>query len=254
VTIHEELAGAWRQRGLNVLAIEPLSGKRSAPNPTAITLRLTASKTITYLLFAWNITHEGKGRAGNNLRIQATSFGKENSPVQVDQSVLCVGWSAEHSVYVGFDPWVKRNPGGSSSVHIRRELVEAAQRDGLVYGGYTWDPRIAFTAAHSEALVPWAGGLWQQRTLSVKAVRADFIGPDNLVIQVDPWSSNGAWGVRVGDRLGVFDGQGEHPDPYLWRVEAIGEDPIALDSGNNRFFYVFTAEKSAKVTGELEQP
>jgi hypothetical protein len=254
MTIHEDLAGAWRQRGLNVVSVEPVSGKRSAPNPTAITLQMTATKTITYQLFAWNVTHEGKGRTGNNLRIQATSFGKDNSPRQVDQSVLCVGWSGDHGVYVGFDPWVKRNPGGSSSVHIRRELVEEAQQAGLVYGGYAWDPRIAFTVDNAEALIPWASNLWNQRTLSVKAVRADFITPDRLVIEVDPWSSSGAWGVRVGDRLGVFDAQGNHADAYLWRVETISEEAIPLDSGNNRFHYVFTADKSAKVTGQLEQP
>lgn len=254
MTIHEDLADAWRLRGLNVVSVEPVSGKRNAPNPTAIVLQPTATKTVAYQLFAWNITHEGKGRTGDNLRIQATSFGKENSPVQVDQSVLCVGWSGDHGVYVGFDPWVKRNPGGSSSVHIRRELVEEAHQAGLVYGGYGWDPRIAFTPANAEALIPWAADLWKQRTLSVKAVRADFITPDRLLIEVDPWSSNGAWGVRVGDRLGVFDAHGNNADAYLWRVETISEEAIELDSGNNRFHYVFTAEKSAKVTGQLEQP
>jgi hypothetical protein len=254
MTIHEDLADAWRQRGLNVVNVEPVSGKRSAPNPTTIVLQLSVSKTIAYRLFAWHITHEGKGRTGNNLRIQATSFGKENSPVQVDQSVLCVGWSGDHGVYVGFDPWVKRNPGGSSSVHIRRELVEEAQQAGLVYGGHSWDPRLAFTPAHAEALLPWAGDLWKQRTLSVKALSADLVSPDHLVIKVDPWSSTGAWGVRVGDRLGVFDAHGKNADAYLWRVDSIAEEPIQLESGINRFHYLFAAEKSAKVTGPLEQP
>lgn len=254
MTIHEDLANAWRQRGLNVVSVQPVSGRRSAPNPTAIRLQTAGTKTITYQLFAWRITHEGKGRAGNNLRIQATSFGKENSPVQVDETVLCVGWNSGHGVYVGFDPWVKRNPGGSSSVHIRREMVEAAQRAGLVIGGDNWDPRIAFTAAHAEALIPWARGLWKHSTLSVKAVAVERISADRRVIRVDPRSSKSAWSVRVGDRLAVFDANGNNPDAYLWRVEAINEEAVHLESGTNRFHYIFNADKSAKATGQLEQP
>lgn len=254
MTIHEQLAAAWRRGGINVVSTAPVSGSNRAPNPTAVAVQVAAGKTVTHKVFAWNITHEGKGRSGDNLRVQATSFGKANSPVQVDSSVLGVGWSAEHGVFVGFDPWVKRNPGSSSSVHIKRKLVEDAASAGIVRGGHTWDPRLGFTPDHAVEMFKWAADLWKQRTISVKALRVEAVDADRVRVISDPWSSTSAWGVRVGDRLAVFNPSGADPNPYLWRVEAIGEVPIVLPSGINRFHYVFTAKKSAKVTGTLEKP
>ena len=157
-------------------------------------------KTLSYTVFAWRITHEGKGRIGKNLRIQATSFGKGNSPVQVDQFVLGIGWSNDHSVFVAFDPWVKRNPGSSSSVHIKRALVEQAATDGVASGGFTWDPRFAFTHSHAAEHLAWARRLWTRppyRTLSVKALSLEVFDPDTLTVEVDPWSSLAGWGVAT---------------------------------------------------------
>ena len=254
MTIHEELAEAWSQRGLNVLSVAPTSGKRSAPNPTEVTVRVGPRRTATYRVFGWNITHEGKGRTGDNLRVQATSFGASNTPVQVDQSVVCVGWSQEYGVFVGFDAWVKRQPGTSSSVHIRRDLLEEANQQGVARGGYTWDPRLGFTPANADQHLPWVAQLWRRKTIPVRAERVIALDADKVIIEVDPWRSQGGYGVRTDDRVAVFDREGGSPDPYLWRVVDISTTEVQLPSGRNRFHYRFTAEKSAKVTGELEQP
>lgn len=101
MTIHEDLAAHLSDFGLNVMGCVPLSNRRSAPNPSELSIRWNARRHTTYRLFAWNITHEGRGRKNDNLRVQATSFGNTNSPIEVDPTVLCVGWSEPHAVYVG---------------------------------------------------------------------------------------------------------------------------------------------------------
>jgi len=254
MTIHEELASAWEQCGLNVISVTPSSGRRSAPNPTEVTVRLGARRTAAYKVFAWNITHEGKGRTGDNLRVQATSFGASNTPVQVDPSVVCVGWSEDYGVYVGFDAWVKRQPGTSSSVHIRRDLLEEASDRGVAHGGHSWDPRLGFKPDNAERHLPWVADLWKRKTIPVRADLVTSIDADKVVIEVDPWRSQSGYGVRPDDRVAIFDSGGENPDPYLWRVVEIRTEEVVLPSGRNRFHYRFTATKSARVTGDLEHP
>lgn len=253
MTIHEDLAAALSAGGVTVTGVEPESGRRNAPNPTRISIRIGPRRQVQYRLFAWNITHEGKTRVGNNLRVQATSFGKRNSPVTIDEWILGIGWSGAHGVYVGFDPWIKRNPGDSSSVHIKRDLVEAAATNGWVEGGEDWDPRVGFTPANAAQFLGWAQGLWTRKTLSVIRHSGEMIDADHVVLRVDPVRSNRAYGARVGDRLAVFDTEGR-PGDYLWRVQGIGTVEVPLPSGRNRFHYRFTCEKSARVRGPLEAP
>src|SRR4051794_35895399 len=212
MTIHEELADAWLQRGLKVLSVTPTSGTRSAPNPTEVTIRVGPRRTATYKVFGWNITHEGKGRTGDNLRVQATSFGASNTPVQVDQSVVCVGWSDEYGVFVGFDAWVKRQPGTSSSVHIRRDLLQEAKDDGIARGGHSWDPRLGFTPANADQHLPWVANLWRRKTIPVRADLVIPVDADKIIIEVDPWGSQGGYGVRTNDRVAVYDRDGQSPD------------------------------------------
>ena len=63
MTIHEDLAAALSAAGVGVVEVVPESGHRGAPNPTRISVRAGPRRLVHYHLFAWNITHEGKGRA-----------------------------------------------------------------------------------------------------------------------------------------------------------------------------------------------
>lgn len=254
MTIHEDLAAHLSDFGLNVMGCVPLSNRRSASNPSELSIRWNARRHTTYRLFAWNITHEGRGRKNDNLRVQATSFGNTNSPIEVDPTVLCVGWSEPHAVYVGFDPWIKRFPGGSSSVHIRRDLVDRASKSGLEYGGDAWDPRIAFTGPNAASLLDWASGLWNSKTVSLKCLDTETISADRVRLRVDPKGSPRSHGVRVDDRVAAFDARGVNPDPYLWRVQAIERIPVAAPGGGNRFHFLFVCERSARVRNALEAP
>lgn len=248
-TIHERLAEDWITAGIAVIDTAPSSGRRNAPNPTQVSILTGPGRQVPYLVFAWNITHEGRGRPGDNLRVQATSFGKGNSRFPVDRSVLSIGWSDQYGVYVGFDPWVKRNPGSSSSVHIKRALLEAAASKGEAYGGHAWDPRVALRPEHAANLLPWSARLWNPKTVCIEPLNTTPIGADYLQITVDPWSSEAAWGVRPRDRLTVVDSNRDICSPYLWRVEHIGEIPVQRQSNLNRFYYSFRGTKSARVLG-----
>jgi hypothetical protein len=255
MTIHEDLASAWSTRGLHVVACDALSGNSHRPNPTLVTLAAGNGQTSSFYLFAWRTTHEGKGRKNDNLRIQGTNFGNTNSPYTINRSTVAIGYSEPHNVFFGFDAWIKRQPGKSSSVHIKRHLIEEAQRTGLAFGGDSWDPRIAFTAAHAEELLPWVGRLWDRKQISVKVLSTKPIDKDNQVVRVDPRSSRAANAVRPKDRLALFNANGKgSPDQYLWRVRQIKVVPVQLASGSNRYHYDFTVEVSAKVKGDVEAP
>lgn len=253
MTLHQELAAAWQARGLTVLDCRPASGHNRRPNPTLVVVR-QGNTTASYHVFAWRATHEGKGRRNDNLRVQATGFGDGNSPYLVNRATVAVGYSEPHLVFFGFDAWNKRNPGGSSSVHVTRELIEEAAVNGLASGGDSWDPRIAFGASHAEALLPWLAARWAPKCISVKVRETESMGIDFRRVLVDPLSSRAANAVRVGDRLALFDEGGQNPDNFLWRVRQIDVLPMQLDSGIHRFRYSFTVQLSAQVTGGLEAP
>lgn len=254
MTLHEDLAAAWQSRGLNVLEVRPASGFDHRPNPTIVRIGTGGNKSRSYQVFAWRTTHEGKGRVGNDLRIQATSFGASNTPYTVNQSVVGVGYSEPYGVFFGFDPWVKRHPGTSSSVHVKRALIEAGEQTGLAAGGHNWDRRLAFTVAHAEELLPWVGRLWERKQISVKCLAIDEIDIDHRIVRVDPISSRSGNGVRPGDRLALFKAKGKNPDGYLWRVRDIGIIPVETPSGRNRYHLTFTVVRSAKASGKLEKP
>ena len=237
-----------------VVACAPVSGSSRKPNPTLVTLAQGGSRTAGYQVFAWRTTHEGKGRKNDNLRVQATSFGNSNSLFVVNRSTVAIGYSEPHEVFFGFDAWIKRQPGSSSSVHVKRDLIEAATASGLAYGGQSWDPRIAFSAAHADKLLPWVADLWKRKQISVKVLESRIINADHQVVRVDPRSSRAANAVRLKDRLALFDPRGQNPDQYLWRVRDIQVVPVQLPSGSNRYHYDFAVQVSAKAKGELEAP
>ena len=161
----------------------------------------------------------------------------------VDEWVLGVGWSATHGVFVGFDPWIKRNPRSSSSVHIKRGLLEGAAAQYWLEGGDNWDPRVGFVPSEADRFLPWAHNLWVRKTVSVIRHSAKVVDVDRINLRVDPFRSKRAYGVRPSDRLAVFDESGKNADSYLWRVQDINTVAVVLPSGRNRFHYLFTCEK-----------
>ncbi len=251
MTLHETFAENLRAAGLQILACEPVSGQRRSPNPTRIAVR-RGRANVHYDVFLWKITHEGRGRSGDNWRIQATSFGKKNSPVEVTRNTIGLGWHEGSGVYVAFDPWVKRSPGTSSSVHIHDDLLRQAAEDGLVkttHRDSTWDPRLAFTPEHAVEVFGWMQHLWRAKDVDLAVVAYSNPTPDRVVAEADPSpnASPNAAGVRTGDRVALYDERYVRLTDYYWRVMSIDVKDVTPESGRNRIHYVLEADKSAKL-------
>lgn len=251
MTLHEAFAKSLSDAGLQILGCDPVSGRWRSPNPTRITVR-RGRTTASYDVFLWNVTHEGKGRSGDNWRIQATSFGKKNTPVDVTRNTIGLGWHAESGVYVAFDPWVKRSPGTSSSVHIHDDLLREAAAKGVIrtcHRDHTWDPRLAFTPGNAPELFAWMQHLWRHKDVDLAVVSYSQPTPDHIVAEADPApnASPNAAGVRPMDRVAIYDDHGVRLTNYYWRVMGIDVKDVTSGSGRNRIHYLLAADKSARL-------
>ena len=54
-----------------------------------------------------------------------------------------------------FDAWTKRNTGSSSSVHIKRAMLDEAAAVGYTTYGPRWDARAAASFDQVDTLMPW---------------------------------------------------------------------------------------------------
>ena len=264
MTLHEDFADALTKSGANVVSVNPKSGKRSAPNPTDVTVKI-GRNLQTYTVFAWNITHEGKGRSGDNWRVQATSFGKKNSPVDIGPLTVGLGWHETYGVWVAFDPWVKRSPGTSSSVHITDELLKTGAATGKIattHRDHLWDPRLAFTPTHADTIFEWMNKLWTPKSTDLEVLHYRYVdetgqdvlnktGTNVIVAEVDPTDSPAAAGVRENDRVAIYKDSVRAND-YYWRVSQIHIEDMSYQTPNgrnrNKIHYKLTADKSARIT------
>lgn len=250
MTLHENFAAALRDSDLNVISVEPVSGNRRSPNPTAVTVQWGAKSLAIYHVFAWNITHEGKGRSGDNWRVQATSFGKGNSPVEVTRATIGLGWHEATGVWIAFDPWVKRSPGTSSSVHITDALLHETKERGKVattHRDHLWDPRLGFTPEHATEVFPWSNSLWEPKDHELVVLTYTKPTDDQIIAEVDPKDSPGASGVRLEDRVSIHNENGVSLEPYYWRVKGIEIKDIPTDNKRNKIHYLLAADKSATI-------
>lgn len=216
----DEVIAAWEQVGWSVTLREEVNG--SSPNPTRVDL-VRRKQRISLLIYAWKVTGEGKGRTGTNYRIQTTR--SHDSDLLTEPKRLTVGFGidAERGVLVVFDGWTKRATGRSSSVHIERGTLEAAQHNGYAEAGHPWDSRAATRIAEPDNLLPWIGNQRNTRTAAVQPVEHS-IDPDNETATViaDLWNAPTASWLRPGDRLVMADPAGESLlDTALWAVESV---------------------------------
>lgn len=189
------------------------------PNPTRLDLRRGRKQGLSLLAYAWKVTGEGKGRTGTNFRIQTTRT--HDGPLMTEHGRLTLGFGidAGREVIVAFDGWTKRNTGSSSSVHIKRSLLDTAAETGFAVDGEPWDSRAACRLAEIDKLLPWIDGHIKTRVSAVPAVDFQWHG-DAGTASADLWDSATAAWLRVGDRLVVADKAGKHLlDTSIWTVK-----------------------------------
>ncbi|EKT80496.1 hypothetical protein WSS_A22018 [Rhodococcus opacus M213] len=214
----DDVIGAWEQVGWVAALREEVNG--SSPNPTRVDL-VRRKQRLALLVYAWKVTGEGKGRTGTNYRIQTTRSHDSDLLTEPKRLTIGFGIDAERGVLAVFDGWTKRATGRSSSVHIERGTLEAAQRDGYAEAGYPWDSRAATRIAQPDNLLPWISNQYETRTAAVHPVEHS-IDHDAATIVADLWNAPTASWLRPGDRLVMADTAGESLlDTALWAVESV---------------------------------
>ena len=159
----------------------------SGSNPTRVDLR-HAQDTRRLLLYSWFVTHEGKGRAKNDFRIQTTRT--HEGPLTTDHGRVTVGigWDRRREVFAAFDGWAKRQTGGSSSVHIKAALLERARTEGWAVDPPRWDARVAFDRANAGRFLSWIGEMSGLRQALLNPVDYTIHDSDHADIVGDIWA------------------------------------------------------------------
>lgn len=191
------------------------------PNPTRLDLKRGRKQGLSLLAYAWKITGEGKGRTGTNFRIQTTRT--HDGPLMSEDHRLTIGFGidADREVIATFDGWTKRNTGGSSSVHIKRQLLDDAQANGHAIDGPAWDSRAACRLGDIDQLLPWIDRQVKVREAAVHPVNFEISG-ETATATADLWDSAPPGWLRVGDRLVLTDRQIQHlEDSSIWTIKSL---------------------------------
>jgi hypothetical protein len=224
----DKLLSALSDRGWIVDLREPVS-QSGGPNPTRIDLRHSQDRR-RLLAYSWFVTHEGKGRKGDNYRIQTTRT--HDGPLMMEPGRVTVGlgWDRQREVFGAFDGWTKRETGSSSSVHIKRALLDTATEEGWALDGPHWDPRVAFTVEYAGRFLTWIGEMSARREAVIQALDFTLVDRDTAEIVGDTWRDAVSW-LRVGDRMIVGDGDGGLVNDSLWRIERLDAGVVQTPSG-----------------------
>lgn len=231
VSVVDEILAALEDRGWSAANIQPVFGR--SPNPTRVDL-VHAGRGLPLVLYAWKVTGEGRGRRGNNYRIQTTRAHEGELLNDPHRLTLGLGLDQERDVVVAFDGWTKRNTGSSSSVHIKRSLLDAAATTGFSTDGMDWDSRVACRRSEIEKLLPWVAAQRNRRVAPVVALSQSISG-DTAVATADLWDSAPAAWLRPGDHLVLVDQAGTRlVDDSIWTVREIGVEVTTLGRNPRR--------------------
>lgn len=241
----DELLAALSNRGWVADLREPFSGS-GGPNPTRVDLRHSQDRR-RLLIYSWFITGEGKGRGKDDYRIQTTRTHEGPLMLEPGRVTVGIGWDRQRQVFAAFDGWTKRETGGSSSVHIRRALLDGAADSGSATDGPRWDPRFAFTPEQAGTFLTWVGEMSARREAVINALDYTLFEDDTAEIVGDTWRDAVTW-LRVGDRVIVIDADGGLANESLWRVEDLESRSVSTPSGRyNRTHIHFGCRRIGKV-------
>lgn len=127
--LHEWIETSLVASGLPITALPAETAK---PFRYAIGGSRLADPTIVRI-YAWNATHGGgQVRAADEFRIQLTT----HLPVpRAGETLIIVGWSEQHRVFVGWDPTVHDHRDSySPSLQVREEVMNRAAEYGFAAG------------------------------------------------------------------------------------------------------------------------
>lgn len=243
----EDVLAAFSKHGWTEVSKETVSGGRS-PNPTRVDLAF-GKQRLSLVLYAWKVTGEGKGRSGDNFRIQTTRSHEGELLSEDDRLTLGFGIDAERDVFAVFDGWTKRNTGSSSSVHIKRALLDEAIMNGFSSDGPAWDARAACRTSDLGSVLPWIDQQVRPRLAAVQALRCEVKG-ERATATADLWDSAPAAWLRIGDRLVLVDRAGGRlVDDSIWTVKNL-DVTVTTPGRNPRRSITFILKRFGRVKNE----
>lgn len=243
----DDLLARFRNQGWTVVTQEPLHGR--SPNPTRVDLVRGRRRRLALLMYAWKVTGEGKGRTGTNYRIQTTRSHDGELLSERGRLTLGFGIDTARQVIAVFDGWTKRNTGSSSSVHIKRAMLDEAANTGYAIYGPPWDARAAARFDEIDRLVPWFDDQFNTRFAAVQVLEHSVSG-DSAIVRADLWDSAPAAWLRPGDHLVLANRTGEHlVDNSIWVVGSL-EVTVTMPGRYPRRSVTFTCQRYGRVRNE----
>jgi hypothetical protein len=247
VSAVDDVLARFRDQRWIVAAQVPVYGR--SPNPTRVDLIRGRRERLALLVYAWRITPEGKGRKGTNYRIQTTR--SHEGELLSESGRLTVGFGIDESrkVVAVFDGWTKRNTGSSSSVHIKRVLLDGAAAEGYATYGPPWDARAAVRFDEVDKLVPWFETQFKTRFAAVQPLDYSVSG-ESASARADLWDSAPAAWLRPGDRLVLADRTGEHlVVDSIWTADSL-EVEVTMPGRYPRRSVTFICRRHGRVRNE----
>ncbi len=249
----DQVVDALQQRGWTVPARQRVAESGHGPNPTR--LDLARGKARQHLLaYAWRITGEGKGRSGTNYRIQTTRTHQGDLLVEADRFTVGFGVDADRGVLAAFDGWTKRTTGSSSSVHIKRDLLDTAATGGYAEQPPIWDGRAAAILGEVDQLVAWIERQRAPRQAAVQALTVQVTG-STAEVTSDLWDGAPAAWLRVGDTFAIADRPGEHlVDDGLWRVTDVRVSSVQRATASGKSYPRNNVTITGRRFGRVQDP
>lgn len=245
----DQLLDALTALGWAVDLRQPVA-ESGGPNPTRVDLR-HAQDTRRLLLYSWFVTGEGKGRAKNDFRIQTTRTHEGPLASEHGRVTVGIGWDRRRQVFAAFDGWTKRQTGHSSSVHIKRDLLDRAQQDGWALETPRWDARAVFDRANAGRFLMWIGEMSGLREGLLNPVDYTLHDADHADIVGDVWGGKPTGWLRVGDRVVIMDKDGGLLNDSLWRISDLEAKQVPTPSGRyNRTRIVFRCERVGRIVDQ----
>ena len=205
----------------------------AGPNPSRLTIR-KGRVSRHALVYAWNITGEGKSRPKLDFRVQTTRSHEGDLMSPPAHLVMGLGWHEEYGVFGAFDAWIKRTTGKSSSLHLTRALLEAAAADAWAEEMRQDGPTCAFKPEQVERYLTWLLHLAQTRVVAADPMNYSIDG-DQLTLRLDPWKDWQYFALRVGDHV-TLRRDGALLDDCVWKVQSVETDRQVTEGGSNRPF------------------
>jgi len=251
MTAVDDVVAAFSAAGWTPLVQQSVHGGRSV-NPTRVDLA-RGKQYLQLLVYAWKITSEGKGRSGDNYRIQTTRSHDGELMTEPPRLTLGFGVDDHRGVLAVFDGWTKRATGGSSSVHIKRETLDRAAEVGYADQPPAWDSRAAVRVDAVDALLPWIARQRDRRLTAVHPLDHAVSGAA-ASITCDLWDASPAGWLRPKDQLLLADASGGRlVDGSLWEIRDLAIT-ITKPGRNPRRAVTFDCRRYGRVHASAAAP